>query len=215
MGALVVSALDAALLAWALGGLAALFAHSRAIALLVVWCAGGLVLSIARPVRAHDATAVERESPLLLIGLLIVPLATAPLSAWAERSGLWPLPGGDALSWAGVALSGLGLAIRVAAISRLGSRFSPLVAVQREHALETSGLYAFVRHPGYLGSWLTLAGTVIAFGSAATIPLALVMTVLLELRIAREEALLARHFGDEYRAYRRRTGRLFPGIGRE
>ena len=211
--ALVVSGVDAALLAWALGGLGALLAHHRALALLALWAVGGITLALLRPVRGQDTVAVERESPLVLLLLFLIPLATPPLSALGERLALWILPGGAALRWAGVALSGAGLALRIAAMAQLGSRFSPRVAMQREHALETGGLYARVRHPGYAGAWLATFGGALAFGSALTLPLVVVMGAMLWARAGREEAMLERHFGEAYRAYRAQIGRFVPWPG--
>ena len=202
--ALVVSGVDAALLAWALGGLGALLAHHRALALLALWAVGGITLALLRPVRGQDTVAVERESPLVLLLLFLIPLATPPLSALGERV---------ALRWAGVALSGAGLALRIAAMAQLGSRFSPRVAMQREHALETGGLYARVRHPGYAGAWLATFGGALAFGSALTLPLVVVMGAMLWARAGREEAMLERHFGEAYRAYRAQSGRFVPWPG--
>ena len=49
-------------------------------------------------------------------------------------------------------VSAAGLALRVSAMQQLGARFSPLVALQQQHTLETTGWYAHVRHPGYLGA---------------------------------------------------------------
>jgi protein-S-isoprenylcysteine O-methyltransferase Ste14 len=212
LGALAVTALDAALLAVALGGLGALLHHARALALLAAWGLGGLTLALIQPVRSHDPVEVKRDAPFVILALFLIPLATPPLSAWAERAQAWPLPGGAVLRWAGVALSAAGLAVRIAAMSRLGSRFSPLVAVQREHRLETGGLYAAVRHPGYLGAWLVTLGATLAFGSAATLPLPIAMLAALAARIRREEEVLARHFGDDWRRYRARTGALFPRL---
>jgi protein-S-isoprenylcysteine O-methyltransferase Ste14 len=121
-----------------------------------------------------------------------------------------PLPGGDPLRWLGVILSVAGFAIRIAAMAQLGPRFSPLIAVQRTHALETRGLYARIRHPGYLGAWLVTAGAALAFGSALTLILPLLMLGVLATRIRGEEAMLERHFGDDFRRYRARTGALTP-----
>lgn len=212
--ALTVTALDAALLALALGGLAALLAHSRALALLGLWALGAIILALLRPVRVHDPVGVERESPLVLLALFLIPLVTPPVAALGERLALALLPGGDGLRWTGVALSGLGLALRIAAMAQLGSRFSPRVAVQREHALETRGLYARVRHPGYLGALLTALGATLAFGNALALPLVAVMGGLLWLRAGREEAMLERHFGAAYAAYRARSGRFLPRLAR-
>ncbi len=212
LGAALVTLLDAALLAAALGGVGALLAHPRALALLAVWGAGAVVLALVRPVRSHDAVALDRESPLLLLALLLVPLAIAPVGALGERLHLAAAPAIPALEWAGVALAGAGLALRITAMATLGSRFSPVVAVQREHALETHGVYARMRHPGYLGAWLAGLGAMLAFGSWLPLPLVVLFLVLLRVRIVREERLLAARFGDAYAAYRARSGTLLPHL---
>jgi protein-S-isoprenylcysteine O-methyltransferase Ste14 len=210
--ALVVTGLDAALLALALGGIAPLFGHPRAIALLAVWAVGAVVLALLRPVRGHDASAVERDPPFVMLALFLLPLVMAPVAALGERLALWTLPGGMTLRWLGVAPAGAGLALRIGAMARLGSRFSPLLAVQREHALETGGLYARIRHPGYLGSLLAALGGVLAFGSALGLPLVAAMALLLWARAGREEAMLGRHFGPAYADYRARSGRFLPRL---
>jgi protein-S-isoprenylcysteine O-methyltransferase Ste14 len=205
--ALAATALDAALLALALGGVPALIAHPRALALVAIWGASAIVLGLLRPVRAQDVTSRAAESRLLLLALFAIPLATPPVAAWAGRAGLWMLPGGAALGWIGVALAAVGLSIRIAAMARLGSRFAPTPAIQRGHALETGGLYAVSRHPGYAGSWLANAGAALAFGSAIGLAGVLLMSLALASRVRREEAMLEDRFGDEYRRYRARTGR--------
>jgi len=206
---LLVLAFEAALLAWGLGGLDALAATPRASALLALWGGAALVLSLARPARAHDTARVERDVPAML-GLAILPLAIPPVAAWGGRAGLWPLPMPEAFGWVGVGLVALGLWVRVSAMRQLGARFSPMLALQREHALETTGWYARVRHPGYLGALFANWGAAVAFGSAAALPLAAAMTVLQWNRVRREERLLAEHFGDAWREYAARTGALLP-----
>jgi protein-S-isoprenylcysteine O-methyltransferase Ste14 len=213
IGTLIVTAVEASALALGLGGYDRLLQHPRALALLAAWFAGGLVLSLLRPVRGHDPQRTTREPPALLVALFAIPLVTPGLTAAGETLRWWPMPGDDPLRWAGVALSSAGLALRIVAMARLGSRFSPLLVVQREHALETSGPYAFVRHPGYLGAGLATLGAALAFDSAVGLAPALLFLWLLDRRARREEALLESHFGEAYRAYRARTGRLFPGVG--
>ena len=210
--ALAATGLDATLLAIALGGVAPLLAHPRALTLLALWAACAVTLALVRPVRGHDATTVERDPPFVLLALFLLPLLAPPLAALGERLALWPLPGGALLRWLGVALSGAGLGVRIAAMAQLGSRFSPLLAVQRDHALETRGLYARVRHPGYLGALLAALGGALAFGSAVALPLVAAMGLLLWARAGREEALLERHFGLAYLNYRARSGRLLPRL---
>ena len=207
---LVVTTIDASLLALALGGFAAVWAHPRAPALIVVWGITGAVLALRRPVGDQDVVTLDRESRWTLIALALVPVTTPAIAALGERLGLWILPGREPVRWAGVAIVALGLTIRILAMSQLGSRFSPLLAVQREHVLETTGLYRRIRHPGYLGSFLAALGAVMAFGSGlGLLPLAL-FAALMVLRIGREEALLAARFGDAWVAYRARSGAFLP-----
>ena len=209
MRAVVALAFEAALLAWGLGGLAALLASPRALTLIAIWGATAVTLTLTRPSRGQDVARSEKD-PVALLLLALIPLGTPALAAWGGRASLWPLPAPELLGWAGVTLSAAGLFMRVAAMRQLGARFSPLLAVQREHALETSGWYAIVRHPGYLGALLANTGAAIAFGSAVALPFALLMVVVQADRVRREERLLADHFGPAWQAYARRTGALFP-----
>jgi protein-S-isoprenylcysteine O-methyltransferase Ste14 len=210
--ALIVTALDAMLLAIALGGVSALLHHARALALVGLWGASSIVLGLLHPVREQDVVDRTPDAPLVLVALFLIPLLTPPLSATGERFGWLPLPGGETLRWSGVALSGVGLWLRIAAMAQLGARFSPVAAIQRTHTLETRGLYARVRHPGYLGSALANLGAVLAFGSAVGLAGVALMAWMLALRVAREEALLARRFGEDYARYRSRTGALIPRL---
>lgn len=210
--ALIALAVEAALLAWGLGGPAALAASPRALALLAIWGVAGITLNVTRPARGQDLSHAERD-PLAMVALALLPLAIPAVAAWGGRTGRWPLPAPEAIGWLGVAASALGLWMRVSAMRQLGARFSPLLALQREHALETTGWYAVVRHPGYLGALLASFGAAITFGSAVALPLALAMALVQADRARREDALLAAHFGDTWRDYARRTGALLPRPG--
>lgn len=208
--ALGVTGLDAVLLALALGGWSALGSHPRALTLLGCWAVSGVVLAALRPPRNREAVAEAPEGRLLLVSLGLIPLAIPPLAAWSERVGWGPLPGGSVLRWSGVGLAALGLALRVVAMRQLGARFSPFLSVQPGHVLETRGLYARVRHPGYLGAWLAALGGALAFGSGPVLAPVLLFGALIAARARREEALLERHFGDDWRAHRARTGAFLP-----
>src|SRR5689334_2143927 len=106
-----VMAVEASLLAWGLGGYAQLLATPRALALVALWFVSGVVLSIARPTRAHDTQKAEKD-PLPMLFLALLPVAIPPLAAWGGRLAKWPLPAPQALGWLGVALVALGLWIR-------------------------------------------------------------------------------------------------------
>ncbi len=214
LSALATTALEATLLAIGVGGPAALLPHHRALARLAIGGAGGATLAAVRPPATRDVVERPAGQGALLAGLLLVPLVTPMRCALAERFALWPLPGGAALRWGGVALAAGGLALRIAAMAQLGSRFAPVVALQRGHALETRGLYGVVRHPGYLGAWLGSLGAVLAFGSAAGLACAVAFALAIAARVRAEETMLARAFGDDWRAYAVRTARWWPRPGR-
>lgn len=206
---LLVLALDAVLLMLGLGGLAALLHEPRALALLAVWGIGGAALAARAPVRGQDVVAFDKDPGTMLV-LFFVPLVTPLVAALGAQHRLWMLPGAPLLGWAGVALAAAGLALRIAAMSQLGARFSPLVAVQREHTLETRGLYGQIRHPGYLGALLSALGSALAFDSALALPLFAIMLGAELARVRREEVLLAKHFGADWSAYAASTGALLP-----
>jgi protein-S-isoprenylcysteine O-methyltransferase Ste14 len=211
LAALVVLALDAALLALGFGDASMLVRDPRAIALLAVWGVAGIVLALLRPARGQDLASV-RPDPFVMLALFVLPLAAAPLAAFGARRAIDVLPYANTLSWCGVALVAAGLALRIAAMARLGRRFAPVVALQKEHALETGGPYAFVRHPGYLGALLACLGASVVFGSALALPVPALMLVAQLARVHREEALLAAGFGEEWARYSARTGALLPRL---
>jgi protein-S-isoprenylcysteine O-methyltransferase Ste14 len=74
----------------------------------------------------------------------------------------------------------------------------------------TGGLYRYTRNPMYLGLVVFLFGIAVAAGSLAFLVATLAMFVYLNAyAIPREEAYLARTFGDDYRAYCTRVPRWF------
>ena len=97
--------------------------------------------------------------------------------------------------------------------SSIGSGITPTSATRKQHTLIMSGPYRWVRHPLYTVG----ASMFIAFGMMADnwfIALLGVLTfILMAIRTPKEEANLIEKFGDEYRAYMKRTGRFFPKLG--
>ena len=102
--------------------------------------------------------------------------------------------------------------VRILPVFVLGGRFSGLVAIQKEHRLVITGIYATIRHPSYLGLLMTTAGWILVFRSAVGLIIAALFVPIILGRIRSEERLLASQFGAEYEAYRARTSRLLPGV---
>ena len=74
-------------------------------------------------------------------------------------------------------------------------------------------IYGYIRHPMYASHWLwsiaqvlLLQNWIAAFASLVTfIPLYL-------RRVPQEEQMMLEHFGEEYRTYMERTGRVIPRL---
>lgn len=197
-----------AVLGW--GGVSAFLAHPARVVLLAV----AILLTMASSFTQGNLNSGEREdrgNRWVLWIFLVVGALDGWLPAYCDRVGLLVI-GGDAMRWTGVALFALGGVLRVVPVFVLGRRFSGLVAIQKNHALVTDGLYRVIRNPSYLGLMIMLAGWALAFRSLCGLALAALFVPPLIGRMSSEEALLATHFGAEYEAYRARTWRLIPYV---
>lgn len=96
----------------------------------------------------------------------------------------------------------------------LGRQWSISLEVREEHRLITNGVYRTIRHPMYLSIWIwSLAQGFLLENWLAGWAAAVTFLPMYLLRTPREEALMLETFGDEYRDYMRRSGRIFPRIG--
>jgi len=115
------------------------------------------------------------------------------------------------VGWVGVLLLGLALGLLWRAHQALGRQWSATLAIQTEHTLVMHGVYRSIRHPIYAALWLAaiaqaclLPNWVAGFaGLLCFLPLYLV-------RVPQEEQSMVSHFGEAYRSYMARTGRLLP-----
>ncbi|MFC1753207.1 protein-S-isoprenylcysteine O-methyltransferase [Thermoproteota archaeon] len=93
----------------------------------------------------------------------------------------------------------------------LEENFAPFVELHENHKLVTFGPYKYVIHPMYtafflwsifqgllLDNWLVLVTGFITF------------LIVYTLRVKHEEQLMIEKFGQRYRSYMKKTGRLFP-----
>jgi protein-S-isoprenylcysteine O-methyltransferase Ste14 len=110
----------------------------------------------------------------------------------------------DALSLAGYAITALTL--------RENSFASRTIRVEEGQSVITTGPYAVVRHPMYLGLVLMMLAAPVALGSWWALLPALVTPVTLAMRIGDEEAVLLEQLPG-YEDYTRRVRhRLVPGV---
>lgn len=85
-----------------------------------------------------------------------------------------------------------------------------LYAAQQKHELASTGIYARLRHPQYLGFILVITGFLVQWPTLLTLAMYPVL-VIMYLRLARQEERQAeRDFGDQYRTYRANVPGFLP-----
>ena len=108
---------------------------------------------------------------------------------------------------------GLGLIVRVWAITTLGRSFRTTVEVDAGQPVVQRGPYRWIRHPSYTGVLLLAAGYGLAMGNWLSLLIAVAVPVAAMLRrIGVEEAALTETLGRPYELYRTHTKRLVPGL---
>ncbi len=161
-----------------------------------------------------DQRAIEREgaalftfrlvSWLLMIGIL----ASYALNlSWLDAFHI-VLP--DWLRWAGFALGLTSILFWTWTQMALGNEWSPQLQLREGHHLVSSGPYAHIRHPMYTGMAGFGLGLALVSANWIFVGLATMVIAGLVFRIPQEEKMLTAEFGEEYRAYMRRTGSWLP-----
>jgi len=93
----------------------------------------------------------------------------------------------------------------------LAENFSPSLFIRNRHKLVSSGVYKRIRHPMYLAFWLWALGQALLIPNWIAGPLGLIAFFLIySFRVEQEEQQLIDYFGDQYREYQKKTGRLLP-----
>jgi protein-S-isoprenylcysteine O-methyltransferase Ste14 len=96
----------------------------------------------------------------------------------------------------------------------LGSAWRVLYEAQRRHTLATTGLYAYVRHPQYVGFILIMFGFLLQWPTLLTLIMFPIL-VTMYVRLARQEEREAlAEFGEAYARYVATTPAIFPRLGR-
>lgn len=175
----------------------------------MAWFISELLLGIFKRSEDDYAQKVDRYSFRLLWVTIMIAVISG-VSVGLSGVGLIGHVG-YRLSILGMSLMVIGLVIRWTAVLTLRRYFTVDVAIVEGHKIVQSGLYKYIRHPAYTGSLLTFLGLGLSFSNWLA-PIIIVVPVLLAFlyRIRVEEAVLIRAFGDDYKAYMRRTWRLIP-----
>ncbi|MFZ1282055.1 MAG: isoprenylcysteine carboxylmethyltransferase family protein [Ignavibacteriaceae bacterium] len=103
--------------------------------------------------------------------------------------------------------------IQIWATKVLGDNYSQDIVIKKDHHLITSGPFKFIRHPQYFSQFLLDTAGAVATLSFVLAPLALIQIPLLFLRASLEDKLLEKHFGENFRNYKKKSGMFFPFVG--
>lgn len=161
-----------------------------------------------------EKRALRREGRLILISHTVLfflmmgffvfyVIDPKSMPAFAVHSPRW-------LRWTGAALGALCIPSLIAVHQVLGRYWSPYLKLRKDHALVTSGVYRWVRHPMYTVLFAFMIALGLVSANWVFTLLFAARIVLIYARVGKEEMMMIEQFGDEYRNYMQRTGRLLP-----
>jgi protein-S-isoprenylcysteine O-methyltransferase Ste14 len=101
----------------------------------------------------------------------------------------------------------------VAGFWLLASAWKVLYAAQRHHTLATTGPYARVRHPQYVGFVLIMTGFLFQWPTLVTLAMFPILVFMYVHLARRKERDAVAEFGDEYRRYMVRAPAFVPRFG--
>jgi protein-S-isoprenylcysteine O-methyltransferase Ste14 len=165
-----------------------------------------------KPPKAEEA----KRASVAKGGILLQSLGFALVGS-VHRAYWWPFPASNLGEIALAAVApGLALASNfwcLRAIQTLGKQWTFEARVIKGHELITSGPYAVVRNPIYLGMF----GLMIATGLVFTTWWAMIIAVIIflignQVRIRAEEQLLRETFGSQFDEYASRVPAFFPRL---
>ncbi|ABM39792.1 methyltransferase family protein [Polaromonas naphthalenivorans] len=96
----------------------------------------------------------------------------------------------------------------------LSSAWNVLYHAQRQHTLATTGPYAVIRHPQYVGFVLILLGFLLQWPTLLTLVMFPVLLVMYGRLALTEEAEMRAQFGEAFERYAQRTPRFIPRMGK-
>jgi protein-S-isoprenylcysteine O-methyltransferase Ste14 len=158
---------------------------------------------VVRDVDWHDR-AILVAAFVCMVPMTLMYLFT-PLLSFAD----FPIP--RILAWVGVVLLVPAAWLFWRSHADLGSNWSMNVQAREGHKLVSHGVYSRVRHPMYAALLMAGIGLTPALHNGVLGPAMLAVSILfVAVRAPREERFLLGQFGDAYRDYVARTGRVLP-----
>ena len=156
---------------------------------------------------------VDRIEKICLAAVLPTALLLPPLYCFTPLLSFADYDLASSIRWAGSAIMVASLWLFWRSHVDLGQNWSVSLELRQDHQLVSHGVYRWVRHPMYASIWLWgIAQGMMLSNWFAGWTVVLAFAAMYFIRTPREERLMCEEFGDGYREYARRTGRLFPRL---
>lgn len=189
---------------------------------IVFWASIVVEMAIRAPInkkRKQEAMSQQHVSTqektllfLLMLGMFLLPLICSATS-WLDFAN-YSLPAWA--QWLGVLLMLGALFVFWRSHADLGLNWSPSLEIREKHELIMRGIYGRIRHPMYASQWLwVLAQPLLLSNWIAGLSNLIVFIPFYLLRVQAEEAMMMNTFGEEYKAYMKKTGAVLPFFGKK
>ena len=117
------------------------------------------------------------------------------------------------IGWIGAVLFGFSIWLLWRSHADLGKNWTPTLGIRSEHKLITDGVFKYIRHPMYSAHLLwAIAQVLLLHNWIAGYSFLIIAVPLYLLRVKNEEKMMTKQFGEEYREYMKRTGRVIPRL---
>jgi len=202
-------------IAWGIVDLDLFFANPSRFAFTVFVILLNLFASIRLPEvgkeKPREKTVVARQN-IAVVLMQVLSILLVVVAPWSDKHDVGVFSQSGWIRWTGLALYAAGYLIMHFTEAYLGTQFSVKVALQEGHRLVTTGPYAVIRHPRYLGVLIFLTGISLVFRSWAGLIGVAGMVAVITWRIVDEEAMMKEEFGAAWDDYAGRTRRMIPGV---
>lgn len=163
---------------------------------------------------AADRNAIAREGWGYVVVRIIGSLSLIAFLVLYAINPTWlrvlSLPFPNWLRWVGVALGCASFVLYAWSQATLGKEWLPHLQMREKHHLVTTGPYSLMRHPIYTAYIVFMTSIALITANWFFIALLVVSVVVLAIRIPKEEQMMIEEFGEAYKVYMQKTGRLFP-----
>ena len=156
------------------------------------------------------APPTQMESLMIYLnffGLPVIPIIYL-FTPWLDFADYW-LPAWA--GWIGVIILAAALWLLWRAQKDLGRNWSSALQIREDHTVITNGVFRYIRHPNYAANWLWgIAQALLLWNWIAGLSKLVLFVPIYLQRVRREEQMMLDQFGEEYRSYMSRTGRIIP-----